>query len=562
MEQEKSNSQKQIQLLQAQLEEMEQYKNELLAANQQMRAQEEKLLDINARLHESESKFRSYVENANDIIYQISPEGIFTFASSNWTEILGYPINEVEGKEVKDFVHPEDIDSCISYLSKVLQTKEKQGRIEYRVKHKNGNYRWHESKGSPLFDEQGEVYAYMGIARDITDYKQEREKLDLLNQRYQSIVSKMPNGAVFIFDENMVYRHVDGSELAKVGLAPEQFIGKTVVDVFPPEVHVTALANQQKLLKGESCYYEVSFAGNFYANWGIPIFDHAGNFVEGIIYAFNITQLKNQEEYFRLLFDNSAIGIGYYTLEGKLISFNEKALENMGGKLEDYQHKSVLEIFGEEQGKEYLRRIQACINQEENLIFEDTLELAGGSKSYRSTYNKVFDPKGNLAGVQITSDDISDLLLAEQQLRISENRFRTIYEHLNVGLAIVSLDFHIQRANPAYCEMLGYSEDELMGVHLAEITSKEIVEENLKKQKQLAAGEIDFYRMEKQFIHKNGQLIYGILDANLIRDLKGKPLYCIGSVLDITKRKVMELELRKNEESLKLALEKAQEATD
>jgi PAS domain-containing protein len=79
---------------------------------------------------------------------------------------------------------------------------------------------------------------------------------------------------------------------------------------------------------------------------------------------------------------------------------------------------------------------------------------------------------------------------AEKSLRVSEHQFRQIYEHTQVGIAQVSLGFVIERANPAYCRMLGYTEEELRGKHLKNITNPEVIEENLRKQAQLGRGEI------------------------------------------------------------------------
>jgi len=136
----------------------------------------------------------------------------------------------------------------------------------------------------------------------------------------------------------------------------------------------------------------------------------------------------------------------------------------------------------------------------------------------------------------------------EDELKVSEAKFRQIYENMYVGIAQINMDFRIEFANRAYCRMLGFEESELQGKHLGEITHPEIIEDNLNQQARLARGEIDHYQMEKKFINKQGETVYGILDANLIKDSQGNPAYFLGSVLDITKRKKTESDLKRQSE--------------
>jgi PAS domain S-box-containing protein len=141
------------------------------------------------------------------------------------------------------------------------------------------------------------------------------------------------------------------------------------------------------------------------------------------------------------------------------------------------------------------------------------------------------------AGVVLVFRDQSNERAARKALQESEARFRSIFNSMATGVARFSLDFCIEAANQAYCAMLGYTEKELIGEHLKEITAPEVAEENLRNQQLLSKGEIDHYRMEKTFIHKDGNKIYGLLDANLIRDANGKPAYFLSSVVDITEHK-------------------------
>ena len=139
------------------------------------------------RLRESEEKFRSFVENANDIIYQLSPEGIFTYVSPNWESILGHPVNEVLGQHFSSFVHPDDINVCIDFLQKIITTGLKQRDVEYRVKHQDGRWKWHTSNASPLKNAAGKVIAYIGVARDITKRKNDEIALKEANEEYAAL---------------------------------------------------------------------------------------------------------------------------------------------------------------------------------------------------------------------------------------------------------------------------------------------------------------------------------------------------------------------------------------
>ncbi len=185
------------------------------------------------------------------------------------------------------------------------------------------------------------------------------------------------------------------------------------------------------------------------------------------------------------------------------------------------------------------------------VVYEDCFPGLDGTPRYRiMSYYPFHDEKDGFKGVVSKAQDITERKRAEEAFQESEARFRQIYDHMAVGVAMISLDFCVEHANDAYCLMLGYDLHELVGKHIREFTHPEIVEENLLQQSRLAKGEIDHYRMEKAFIHKSGRVIHGILDACLVRDVKGNPNYFIGSVHDITERKRTEKEREKLQEQL------------
>lgn len=137
-----------------------------------------------SELDRSRERFRSIVENANDIIYTLHDDGRFCYVSPNWTDILGHDLRDVVGRKFDGFVHPDDLESCYSFLEYVKRTGEKRSGIEYRVRHKDGNWRWHTSNGSLLNDSNSADSEFLGIARDITDRKADEERIkNLLTEK-------------------------------------------------------------------------------------------------------------------------------------------------------------------------------------------------------------------------------------------------------------------------------------------------------------------------------------------------------------------------------------------
>ncbi|SLM29848.1 putative PAS/PAC sensor hybrid histidine kinase [Desulfamplus magnetovallimortis] len=263
---------------------------------------------------------------------------------------------------------------------------------------------------------------------------------------------------------------------------------------------------------------------------------------------------------YRTLFDSFPYGITVSDKNGGIIETNAVAEKLLGVGKEQHEKRMIdgdewwiLRPDGSEMPKEEWAGIIAL--KENRLVTNCEMGIVkpGNEVVWINVTAAPLPIEG--LGVVVTYNDITELKHYEKNLKESEERFRKIYTHMSVGIAQISMDFFIEHANEAYCQMLGYSEKELVGKHLKEITHPEIIKENLEKQAQLASGEIDHYRMDKKFIHKSGNLIHGILDANLVRDSTGRPLYCLGSVLDITERKQVEKALKSSEEKYRSMME-------
>jgi len=159
---------------------------------------------------------------------------------------------------------------------------------------------------------------------------------------------------------------------------------------------------------------------------------------------------------------------------------------------------------------------------------------------------------GAIKGSVTSFEDITPRLAAEKALRESEERFRTTLENAPIGMGIVSSDGHFLKVNHALCTMFGYTQAELENLELRFITHPDDREKSDSLWQRTLKSELDDYRIEKRYLRKDGEIIWGQLTASVIKDASGTPLYVIGQIEDISARKRNEELLKESEERFRL----------
>ncbi|MCE1198529.1 MAG: PAS domain S-box protein [Marinilabiliales bacterium] len=152
-------------------------------------------------------------------------------------------------------------------------------------------------------------------------------------------------------------------------------------------------------------------------------------------------------------------------------------------------------------------------------------------------------------GVFILSINITERKLQEKQLYESEFRFNNLYESGPFGMVMADADFRFKKVNDAFCNILGYSEEELQQLRFTDVTHPDEIGKDLPNVRRLINREITVYKTEKRYIRKDGQIIWGSLTLTSTYDNEGHFLYNLGIVEDITPRKQAE-ELLKNSKKL------------
>lgn len=152
-----------------------------------------------------------------------------------------------------------------------------------------------------------------------------------------------------------------------------------------------------------------------------------------------------------------------------------------------------------------------------------------------------------------------ELKQTENALKGSENKFRLFFENSPIGKSITAIDGTIQ-VNKAFCDMLGYSEKELLQINFREITIPEDIINSENVIQELLDGRTTNFNFIKRYLHKNGSIVWGNVNTTLQKDEQGKPLFFMSSVNDITQTVLAEELLQQTRANLAAALESMTDA--
>lgn len=270
---------------------------------------------------------------------------------------------------------------------------------------------------------------------------------------------------------------------------------------------------------------------------------------EGIV--TNITErvqgevtLRESEERFRTLFENSPIGIIQIDRD-KVVIYENSAVNHIFGVREGGASVMMERDIGEvlTAVTPHLPKKFYDLSQGEKTQFEILLNSSHGKESIVEFYGVPLFVENEFNGGLLIFVDVTDRKLAEEALQASEEKYRQLVDLAQEGIWLIDKDSNTTFVNPSMAKMLGYSADEMIGRHLFSFMDEqgaEIANRNLDRRRQGVAEQHDF-----EFLRKDGtRIIVAIATAPII-DKNGDYIGAIAGMMDITDRKVAEQELQK-----------------
>ena len=258
--------------------------------------------------------------------------------------------------------------------------------------------------------------------------------------------------------------------------------------------------------------------------------------------------LQASETRYRQLADNAPLPMTVTALHnGQVLYTNQKAAQLFETTIEESLKSHSQAYYVDPMKRQQI--VQQLTAQGILTDFEFPLKTASGKPLWVSLTAHVSTYE-NQPAIHATFLDITERKQMENVLRLSEERFRGAFQSAAHGIALISLSGHFLQINQAYCDIVGYSPEEMLAIDFQTITHPDDLDIDLEYAQQLLAGKIDKYHMEKRYIHKSGHLVWVLLSGTLTRDEEGEPVHFIAQVINTTQRKQMEISLAEKHEEL------------
>jgi PAS domain S-box-containing protein len=162
---------------------------------------------------------------------------------------------------------------------------------------------------------------------------------------------------------------------------------------------------------------------------------------------------------------------------------------------------------------------------------------------------KAYSPQQNQFAVALT--DITNRIRMEKHQKENSQKLSLMIDQSPIGVSTTNLKGEYLSVNPAYCKMVGFSEEELLGKKFSDHTHPDDIEENKFLNKDLLKQNIHSFDLEKRYIKKNGETIHAFLRSQIVTDENGEPLFELAICEDITKQKKVKTELLRSEMRMK-----------
>ncbi len=505
--------------------------------------------------------------------YDVDGNAKLTYVSAGFAEIfaLGDTTGRIGFEAALSKYVPEDRQKYRKALEIALRDRTVFD-LKFRIRDESNAVRWLHARSIPRFAADGSS-VWTGVVFDVTESNKVQEDLIRSEELFRGAFEHSAIG-IALKGESPGFEQVNPALCHILGFSEDELLTKTVAELSHPEDLERSLevANQvrnglipyvtleKRYIRkdGQTVWAQVSLS---------PVRSKHGSEKIVVVQIQDITARKKAEASLRLSEERYRSVVEDQTelvcrfLPSGIFTFVNDVYCRFFGKTREELIGSTWRMAVYPHDLEHVRSELQAMSPEKPVhsVTGRVIDARGRVRCMEFVNRNFYRPDGSLIETQAVGRDITERRKAETDLRESEARFRLAFNGANSGMCLVDLKGRIFQVNDRLVEMLGYSREALQKMTIEEIAwplDRGICADFIGK---AIAGLQESVLLEKRYMHRDGRMIYGLVASSLLRDGRGRPLYFISQIQDISERRQAEEALRLSEQRHRLLAENARD---